>query len=911
MSRTQTESQGDLSTLQAVWNQLPREFKTELQQRLLRTIDDRCKRQINSGNYDATVALGELYEDFVDTIAGDDRFSDAVPREVGEDHASHLIFQRLVDELEERNTILYVYDRQRVRSRVAEVTRYFALLRQRFGGEEYEFTPSLTKMVKMDIQSREKPKWGEDGKRINSIVRDIYQEVRTSEPADEFREAFDSTGDWQDAIESSLTLVRELCHELGMKGLAKYQGRAFERLYLQSVTDDNDGTARVVTASTGGGKTEAFLFPLLTYALTASQANLDGARALLAYPRTDLCDNQFERVVHYLYTINELIEDDESSPFNQSPLTVNLQHGSSKEIEIDCPECGGRMSAEEDFECSENPEHVIDYVSTGKGTQADIFITTPDSLHRRLMDPDGQKQFWKRGHPPKFVVLDEVHVYTDQYGMHVANLMRRLKATMRAVAEEQDPVLVASSATISNAEDFTRRIFDAPGAEQIKPYSKEDIEEMDESRSEDLEPELEEIGWEYLVFVKSTEPRTVQIPQGDDIYKPRSEWEEFDETNVTNLSTMIQVAFAFYHTILKERPEGDDAKDKILGFVDSIDSVKRLGDYIHDAEGADENDDAGLYSLRKPDAFLPETEQTNPDCPKDLFRGSADDHETAVCEPLPPNPELNPCPVYEAGECWWTLQDDFLESMDVYLHKSGRTETPDGSRANDDEWDMMVTTSALEVGFDHPSIIGTFQYRAPMNIPGFVQRKGRGGRDPGDQPISVVVLGTFPEDSFYFHHEELLSNPSDEYLKISLDEDNEFVRTQHVVSAIFDYINVRHQGVSDEIYKRLEMPELIRILEQDRDEIEMWLEEAFQSADPDFLEGVLDDLTDYVGLTEMALAPHDQLEEAGGFEKFWEALRIESGTKSKQVEREKEELQKLLTQFEMLQDMNAAGGTDE
>ncbi|TKX51949.1 hypothetical protein EXE42_17475, partial [Halorubrum sp. SP3] len=105
---------------------------------------------------------------------------------------------------------------------------------------------------------------------------------------------------------------------------------------------------------------------------------------------------------------------------------------------------------------------------------------------------------------------------------------------------------------------------------------------------------------------------------------------------------------------------------------------------------------------------------------------------------------------------------------------------------NDDEWDMMVTTSALEVGFDHPSIIGTFQYRAPMNIPGFVQRKGRGGRDPGDQPISVVVLGTFPEDSFYFHHEELLSNPSDEYLKISLDEDNEFVRTQHVVSAIFD-----------------------------------------------------------------------------------------------------------------------------
>ncbi len=911
MSGTTAGGNDDLRTLQEVWSELPNEFKITLEQRLLREVDNRCKRQINSGNYDATVALSELYQDFVDTIADDERFSDAVPREVGEDHASHLVFQRLLDELEEKNTILYVYDRQRVRSRVAEVTRYFALLRQRFVGEEYEFTPSLTKMVKMDIQSREKPMWGDEGKRINSIVRDIYQEIRTSEPASEFEQAFDSTGDWQDATEASLKLVRDLCHELGMEGLAKYQGRAFERLYLQSVTDDNDGTARVVTASTGGGKTEAFLFPLLAYTLTASQANLNGARALLAYPRTDLCDNQFERIVHYLYTIGDLIEDSESLPFDRLPLSVNLQHGSSDKVEIDCPECGGRMSAGDDFVCSENPEHVIDYVSTGNRSQADIHITTPDTIHRRLMDPYGQNQFWKHSHPPKFVVLDEVHVYTDQYGMHVANLMRRLKATMRAVANNQNPVLVASSATISNAEDFTRRIFDAPDAEQIKPYSKEDVEEMDENRSEELEPELEEIGWEYLIFVKSTEPRTVQIPQGDDVYKPRSEWEEFDETNVTNLSTMIQVAFAFYHTILKERPEDDDAKDKILGFVDSIDSVKRLGDYIHDAEGTGDNDDAGLYSLRKPDAFLPDTEQTNPNCPKELFRGSAGEHETAVCEPLPPNPELNPCPVYEAGECWWTLQDDFLESMDVYLHKSGRTETPDGNRASGDGWDMMVTTSALEVGFDHPSIIGTFQYRAPMNIPGFVQRKGRGGRDPGDQPISVVVLGTFPEDSFYFHHEELLSDPSDEYLKISLDEENEFVRTQHVVSTIFDYINVRHQDVSDDIYRRLDISELTRILNVDRAEIEAWLDGAFPSANPDFHNKVLDDLTEYVGMTDMALAPYEELEEAGGFEEFWEALRVKSGTKSKQIEREKEQLQKLLTQFEMLHGMDGSRGGEK
>ncbi len=911
MSGTRMGKKDDLRALEEIWNELPQSFKEEVEQLLLREIDNRCKHQINAGNYDATVSLQDLYDDFVDTIAEDARFSETVPWEIGEDRASRLIFQHLIDELEERNTILYVYDRQRVRSRVAEVTRYFALLRQRFVGEDYEFTPSLTKMVKMDIQSREKPKWGAEGKRINSIVRDIYQEVRTSDPAPEFEEAFDSAGEWQDATETSLKLTRELCKAHGMKGLAKYQGRAFERLYLQSVTDDNDGTARVVTASTGGGKTEAFLFPLLAYALTAAQADLDGARAILAYPRTDLCDNQFERIVHYLYTIRDLIQDSDTTPFNELPISVNLQHNSSQEVVIDCPECEGRMSAENDFECSENPDHVVDYVSTNKSKQADIYISTPDSLHRRLMDRHGQNQFWKRGRPPKFVVLDEVHVYTDQYGMHVANVIRRLKATMAAVADDQQPVLVASSATISNAESFTKRIFDAPDADRIKPYSEEDIEEMDEAQRKVHEPELEEIGWEYLIFVKSTEPRKVRIPQGDDVYKPRSEWEEFDETNVTNLSTMIQVAFAFYHTILKKRPEDDDAKDKILGFVDSIDSVKRLGDYIHDAEGNGNNDDAGLYSLRKPDAFLPDTEQTNPDCPKDLFRGAAADHETAVCEPLPPNPELNPCPVYEAGECWWTLQDDFLESMNVYLHKSGRTETPDGRPIDDDAWDMMVTTSALEVGFDHPSIIGTFQYRAPMNIPGFVQRKGRGGRDPGDQPISVVVLGTFPEDSFYFHHEELLSNPSAEYLKIGLDEENEFVRTQHVVSAVFDYINVEHPDVANDVYARLEMPELVRILEDDRGEIKSWLDTAFTSAESKFLEEVLDDLTNYIGMTEMALAPRDELKDDGGFQEFWEALRVKPGTKTKQIEREKEELQTLLNRFEMLYEMSDARGGSE
>jgi len=219
--------------------------------------------------------------------------------------------------------------------------------------------------------------------------------------------------------------------------------------------------------------------------------------------------------------------------------------------------------------------------------------------------------------------------------------------------------------------------------------------------------------------------------------------------------------------------------------------------------------------------------------------------------------------------------------MDVYLHKSGRTETPDGNKAEDDEWDMMVTTSALEVGFDHPGIIGTFQYRAPMNIPGFVQRKGRGGRDPGDQPISVVVLGSRPEDAFYFHHQDLLSDPDDRYLEIKLDEENQFVRTEHLVSAIFDYLNLTDNVVADEIYRRLEIDQLDNRLTHERTDIEEWLQRAFPGADEQYVQTVLDEIDGYVQRTKAPITPPGFGDD---MEAFWKAARIPRGTNRSELD---------------------------
>ena len=85
-----------------------------------------------------------------------------------------------------------------------------------------------------------------------------------------------------------------------------------------------------------------------------------------------------------------------------------------------------------------------------------------------------------------------------------------------------------------------------------------------------------------MVFLKATNPRKILIP------KPGEEKERL--TIATNLSAMIQTAFCFYHTMLKMKE-----KDRIIGFVDSIDIIKRLGDKLCDAERQRQ-----LYQLRIP-----------------------------------------------------------------------------------------------------------------------------------------------------------------------------------------------------------------------------------------------------------------------------------------------------------------------
>lgn len=82
--------------------------------------------------------------------------------------------------------------------------------------------------------------------------------------------------------------------------------------------------------------------------------------------------------------------------------------------------------------------------------RAHVVLTNPDMLHTAIL-PHHAK-WMKLFENLRYVVLDELHHYRGVFGSHVANVLRRLRRVCRFYGS--DPVFVASSATIRNAEAF-------------------------------------------------------------------------------------------------------------------------------------------------------------------------------------------------------------------------------------------------------------------------------------------------------------------------------------------------------------------------------------------------------------------------------------------------------------------------
>ena len=188
------------------------------------------------------------------------------------------------------------------------------------------------------------------------------------------------------------------------------------------------------------------------------------------------------------------------------------------------------------------------------------------------------------------------------------------------------------------------------------------------------------------------------------------------------LSTTIQTTF-----LLGRLLEARDARDRsgtsgsrVFAFTDNLDVTNRLYWDLRDAEQG--------RGGRDPLAVLRKEQAPNPD-----------ERDTA-------------------GQLW-RLPPLLGRSLDAAGRlKVRRTSGQDAGV--DLTADVIVATSALEVGFDDPEVGAIVQHKAPRDDAAFIQRKGRAGRRTEMRPWTVVVLSDYGRDRLRYQAYETLFAPT-------------------------------------------------------------------------------------------------------------------------------------------------------
>ncbi|MCA8949936.1 MAG: DEAD/DEAH box helicase [Planctomycetes bacterium] len=178
------------------------------------------------------------------------------------------------------------------------------------------------------------------------------------------------------------------------------------------------GRHAVIATSTASGKSLAYQLPVLD-ALLRDGAD---ARALFLYPTKALARDQ-------MADLERLLAAAELTGESAAELPIAVYDG-------DTPPA-------------------VRQVMRDKGV---CVLTNPHMLHQGILPNHTKWHGLFSG--LRFVVLDELHTLSGIYGSHVANVLRRLRRICRHYGS--DPVFCGASATIANAGEHGRRLFERP-----------------------------------------------------------------------------------------------------------------------------------------------------------------------------------------------------------------------------------------------------------------------------------------------------------------------------------------------------------------------------------------------------------------------------------------------------------------
>jgi len=274
---------------------------------------------------------------------------------------------------------------------------------------------------------------------------------------------------------------------------------------IRSILEDKH---TLIVASTGRGKTEAWLIPILQFILIAKRNQVpnhppNSVKALLVYPTKALAQDQLKRLIKYLYRLNKKIPANEQVTIGifdgDTPNDSRLENmaylsnafkyfkcpdfDSSKAICRGCDEknnhslCVLRDEEESRVKMSvPRPEcrHIIplDFVYLTREDivykKVDILLTNPDTINYRAININADTERRVFIQEPKYIVLDEIHTLKGIFGSFVSMLMKRLKLIRKQSRKENDDLrIVAGSATIKNESEVFSKINPFSGEFQI------------------------------------------------------------------------------------------------------------------------------------------------------------------------------------------------------------------------------------------------------------------------------------------------------------------------------------------------------------------------------------------------------------------------------------------------------------